>query len=124
MAKRVTSAAHTLYRLQLQFDENDECIGHEWIAIGTFPAGKRISFTSENDGKMDISYWTGSGIGSAYMDDDNGWYWDVIVICTESGRNDGIPRPAYGDEEAVRYILKWYYARKRWTPSLRACARA
>lgn len=109
LAKRVTSAAHTLYRLQLQFDENDECIGHEWIAIGTLPAGKRISFTGENDGKMDISYWTGSGIGSAYMDDDNGWYWDVIVIYTESGRNYGIPRPAYGDEEAVRYILKWYY---------------
>lgn len=107
LAKWVTSAPTTLYRFQRNYDENGEYIGYEWVVIGTLPAGKRINFLGEMEGKNDIFYWNG-GRKLASIDKNAATYRDTVTIYTADGRSYSIPRPAYGDEAAVRHILSEY----------------
>ncbi len=104
LAKWVTSAPTTLYHFQRNYDENGEYLGYEWVVIGTLPAGKRINFLGEMEGKNDIFYWNG-GRKLASIDKSTLAYLDVITIYSTDGRSTSIPRPAYGDEAAVREIL-------------------
>ena len=105
-----TTRSTTLYSLSYRDgktfwgpDENpaDDAI---FTPVGTLPSGKYINvISSEMCGKREVFYWDG-GRRSAWIDADC-YTRDTVSITSTTGRKTSIPRKAYGDAAAVRYIL-------------------
>ena len=110
LCKCRTTRSTTLYSLSFRDDKHtwgpDERMEDDAIftPIGTLAAGKWVSvISSEMCGKREVFYWNG-GRCSAWIDED-AYTRDTVTITSTTGQRTSIPRKAYGDADAVRYIL-------------------
>lgn len=110
-----TTRSTTLYSLSFRDGKDswgpDEDMADDAIftPIGTLPAGKYVNVISyEMCGKREVFYWDG-GRRSAWIDEDS-YTRDTVTITSTSGQTYAIPRKAYGDVAAVRYILSEFYS--------------
>ncbi len=103
-----TTRSTTLYSHHYTQDswysqEEEEAIS-VFTPIGTLPAGKWVNVLSDElCGKREVFYWDG-GRRSAWIDED-AYTRDTVQITSASGQKTSIPRKAYGDAAAVRYVL-------------------
>ena len=105
-----TTTATTLYSVSYRDGKTSWGPGESmeddaiFTPIGTLPAGKYVNVISyEMAGKREVFYWNG-GRRSAWIDE-NAYVRDTVTITSTDGRKTSIPRNAYGDAAAVRYIL-------------------
>lgn len=97
----------TLYDRRPVYDENGRETGWEFVPIGTIVSGKRVSSLAEIDGKYNIFYWSG-GKKDAYVDPGTFSHRSRTVTST-TGRQYNVSDLAWGDEEAVRYVISEFY---------------
>lgn len=105
-----TTTSTTLYKLSYRDGKNswgpDEDPADDAIftPIGTLASGKYVNVISgEMCGKREVFYWDG-GRRSAWIDDGS-YTRDTVTITSTTGQKTSIPRKAYGDAAAVRYLL-------------------
>lgn len=105
-----TTRAATLYKGTVNERKSSmEPLTYTFTAIGTLPAGSYVKVvSSEEDGKREVLYWSGS-MRSAWIDDDS-YVRDTVTITATNGLTYAIPSKAHGDEAAVRYILSEFYS--------------
>lgn len=110
-----TTRSTTLYSLSYRDgktswgpDENpaDDAI---FTPVGTLASGKYVMILSgEMCGKIEVFYWAG-GRRNAWIEAD-AYARDTVQITSTTGQKTSIPSKAYGDADAVRYILSEYYS--------------
>lgn len=101
--RSTTLYSHEYTQSRWHTQEEEEAIS-VFTPIGTLPAGKYVNVIShELCGKREVFYWDG-GQRSAWIDVD-AYTRDTVQITSTTGRKTSIPRNAYGDAAAVRYIL-------------------
>ncbi|MBQ8137723.1 MAG: hypothetical protein IJ174_09875 [Clostridia bacterium] len=98
-----TTTETTLYDRETNGAEN------VFTAKGTIPAGSYIIVVSaDTDGKRQISYYNNGETAYAWISSDD-YAWAVKNVTAEDGRTYSLPETTWGDAEAVRKYMEWYY---------------
>ncbi len=98
-----TTTETTLYDRETNGAEN------VFTAKGTIPAGSYIIVVSaDTDGKRQISYYDNGETAYAWINSDD-YAWAVKNVTAEDGRTYSLPETTWGDAEAVRKYMEWYY---------------